>query len=108
MAGLLTGPGPGLLEESVIAGVTGNLFNGIDSEPLRTTQLRAQFRIPTGFPIELAGKTPGRSTILWCKDTKKDSFVGLRHWPSPQVRNSTRLARSWDIGIWCQHKSMPR
>ena len=56
MAGLLTGPGPGLLEESVIAGVTGNLFNGIDSEPFRTTQLRAQFRIPTGFPIELAGK----------------------------------------------------
>ena len=65
MAGLLTGPGSGLLEESVIAGVTGNLFNGIDSEPLRTTQLRAQFRSPTGLPIELAGKTHGRSTILW-------------------------------------------
>ncbi len=90
MAGLLTGPGSGLLEESVIAGVTGNLFNGIDSEPLWTTQLRAQFRIPTGFPIELAGKTPGRSTILWCKDTKKDSFVGLRHLPSRRVRNYTR------------------
>ena len=54
MAGLLTGPGPGLLEESVMAGMTGNLFNGIDSEPFWTTQLRAQFRIPTGFPIELA------------------------------------------------------
>ena len=65
MAGLLTGPCSGLLEESVIAGVTGNLFNGIDSEPLRTTQLRAQFRIPTGFPIEL-GKNLDYQVLKGC------------------------------------------
>ena len=56
MAGLLTGPGSGLL-------IPGG-DNGIDSEPFRTTQLRAQFRIRTGFPIEPAGKDPGRSTII--------------------------------------------
>ena len=32
---------------------------------LRTSQLRAQFRIHTGFPIEPAGKDPGPGTIIW-------------------------------------------
>ena len=71
MAGLLTGPGPGLLGGSVIAGLTGNLSNGIDSEPFRTSQLRAQSRTCTGFPIEPAGKIPGPGTIVRCKSTKK-------------------------------------
>ena len=57
MAGLLTGPGSGLLIPR-----EGN--NGRDSEPFRTTQLRAQFRIHTGFPIEPAGKDPGPGTII--------------------------------------------
>ena len=70
MAGLLTGPGPGLLEESVMAGVTGNLFNGIDSEPFWTTQLRAQFRTFTGFPFE-APPARGVHTFVRRKDTKK-------------------------------------
>ena len=75
MAGLLTGPSPGLLEESVITGQAGNLFNGIDSEPLRTTQLRAQSRIRTGFPIEPAGMIPGTGTIVRRKITKKRLFT---------------------------------
>ena len=74
MAGLLTGPGSGLLEDSVTAGSAGRLFNGIDSEPLRMTQLRAQSRIRTGFPIEPAGKIPGMGTIVRCKNTKKRGF----------------------------------
>ena len=77
MAGLLTGPGSGLLEESVMAGLTGNLFNGNDSEPFRTSQLRAQFRIRTGFPFEPAGKDPGQGTIIWNKDKKKAAITSF-------------------------------
>ena len=38
------------------------------------TQLRAQSRIRTGFPIEPAGKIPGMGTIVRCKNTKKRGF----------------------------------
>lgn len=46
----------------------------LDSEPLRTTQLRAQSRICTGFPIELAGKTPDESTLIRCEVSKSEGF----------------------------------
>ena len=49
----------------------------MDSEPFRTTQLRAQFRIRTGFPIEPAGKDPGRGTIIWYKDKKKAAITSF-------------------------------
>jgi hypothetical protein len=49
----------------------------MDSKPLRTTQLRAQFRIHTGFPIEPAGKIPGCGTILRCKDKKNPGLPGF-------------------------------
>ena len=63
MAGLLTGPGSGLLiPEGTMAWIQSRL---------RTTQLRAQFRIHTGFPIEPAGKDPGRSTIISTQRYKK-------------------------------------
>ena len=46
----------------------------MDSEPLRVTQLRAQSRIYTGFPIKFAGKITGQNTIIRCKVTKKVSL----------------------------------
>lgn len=56
VAGLLTSPSPGLLEADASMAT--------DSGLLRMTQLRAQFRNRTGFPIKLAGETPGRSTTI--------------------------------------------
>lgn len=41
---------------------------------IRMTQLRAQSRNHTGFPFELAGEPPGRSTIIRHKGTKKVLF----------------------------------
>lgn len=46
----------------------------LDSEPLRVTQLRAQSRILTGFPIKPSGKIPGQGTIIRCKVTKNVRF----------------------------------
>ena len=67
-AGLLTSPGPGLLK-----GPWDPQWHLIQSR-LRITQLRAQSRFRTGFPIKPAGENPGAGAVVWRKDTKKSSL----------------------------------
>lgn len=64
VAGLLTSPGSGLLKAKNFNGIRFGTF-------YRGTQLRAQSRIHTGFPIESAGNAPGRDTTIHCENTKK-------------------------------------